>query len=1063
MAQRTLIIGIGSTGMAICEDVLQRIVDEFGSLDRVPWIKAVAFETARVTSAIGLMRDRTHSIGIASDEYSALVQNPARFDDMAFDEWQDPAVLAMANGSTDGAGNVRMIGRVSWMYRPNLMKFEGEIKRLLDELQSLTEQGAAEALGKTPYEERPTVRFDRDASNQSRVDIFVCGTLTGGTCSGCFVDVGYFLRTWPGLSGVIGNVIGLFGIPHVSYPIDNQTANAYAALMELNHFYHRGSVYDVKYATRPEQTHAKGMGPYNSVFLCHPPSGVAGAERSLNWSFGQFIYLSAMSQMGDQVRAKLINPSVVSAGTPDKQGNPMSFASLGVSAIEYPAEHIMKACTYHLAAAAIELWKGNQGIEAGPANLFLTSPAAAGSGPMPELGKERIRAELKKPSENKPSFSEIVAEQVARGKAAGIAGSMPDVAAAEATLESGFDHTVRPDSPIARLFIDGITANGDRIVDDRIARVEALFRDRISDADSGPAWCRDMATHMIAYCTEWLNQMQSAQGADPLADLRMNMERARARLEECHTAVSLMLGWRGTALSVCAQEYEDAATEYYEARLNLACEPYEARICSHVIEFCTRIKERIAHEFYGISRWSEMLHDELEGKYRLYNERAPEINGELLYDALTTADRDYERTLATIEHDGGQDVSPAMRGSEFVKRRLIRGWKWIGDQLLAPQDESYFDRPITAAEQNQPRPARREDLDRLTALGRGWFEPLMQISALERLYARQDPALVVDEVWRKCSSFLDVSDNRNPAIRGPVGRGSLHLPTFAFFKGAKGPAEGTNAHRLRSQLEPKVAYFEELIEPHRIVFLQARSTFSLSMIAGFNPDIDSTFRSHYFDRTRTDNRTYHSRSGKTVRWRPLDGPFAFPDRGIVIGRILVGIALGAIKGAGASPFRFDFNPLHPGEPGGPIELPHDLDDAAHKLSEFKSANIALKNDLDMRFAKESVDEIARRLDSFKNDVAKFQLTEAGVAIGPKDAYQLMLAFVGSVPGLLQAWKAFYPEMPSIDDYLRREGDTLMHGYYCPSPGCGAYLANESQRGEVPKRCPACGVILLLDD
>lgn len=1059
MAQKTLIIGIGSTGMAICEDVLQRIADEYGSLDRVPWVKAVAFETARVTASFGYMRERTYSIGIPAEEYSALILNPGNFDDMAFSEWQDPQVVSCANGSTDGAGNVRMIGRISWMYRTNLLRFENEVKRLLDELTKLNEQEANERLGRTPYAEKPDIRFDKDATGQSKVTIFVCGTLTGGTCSGCFVDIGYFLRTWPGVNGQIANVIGLFGIPHVSYPIDIQTSNAYAALMELNHFYHRGAVYDVKFPTRPERTTVKGYGPYHSVFLGHPPNGIAGAESALSRSYGQFVYLAAMSQMGDQVRAKLINPAVVFSGTPDRAGNPMTFNSLGVSAIEYPSEHIMKACAYRLTASAISDWKGTQGIDRGQADLFIRKPGAD----FPELSRDQVRSELRKAPEGKPPFSDLIQTEINRAVAAGLVGEIQEVLDAEQVLESGFDHTARPNSPIARVFINGIEENGDKVVVDRIARVETLFRARITDADSGPAWCRDMCDAMIAHCNEWLNQMKGTTGEAPLADLRGTMEQARQRVQECHTAFSLKFGWKPTAAKVCTEEYRDAATEYWEARVNLACEKYEGQICGKVIEFCTRLKTRLTHEFYGIQRWSELLASELQDRHDQLNEREPELNGELLYDAMKTIGRDYENCLNGVTHDGSADISPSMQGEAFARRKVLRNWTWISNQLLADRDQSFFDEPITASEHNQPRPVRNAEVLALAKLARGYFEPLLQVNALDRLYAMTDPETVIDEVWRKSSGFLDVSDNRNPVVRATGGKGALHHPTFAFFRGARSAGEGTNAYKLRTRIDPKVAFFEELVEPHRIVFLQARSTFSLSMIAGFNPDIDATFRANYRERTKSDGRTYHSRSGKNIRWRPLDGPFSYPERSLNIARLLAAIALGRIRGAGDSPLVFDFKPLHPGEEGGPMEVSHDLDDAAFRLYERPTAAMALRQAIEEELKKLTPDQVAERLDEFKNNVGRFNLKLSGNEIAPRDAYQLLLVLVKSVPGLLDAWRRRFDHLPTVDMYLQRDGESRLNGYYCPSPECKAYLADESQPDQVPAVCPGCGCVLLLKD
>lgn len=1066
MAQKTLIIGIGSTGMAVCEDILQRIVDEYGSLDRVPWIKAVAFETARITGTLGLMRDRTHSIGIASEEYSALVMRPTEFDDMAFNEWQDPEVIGSANGSTEGAGNMRMIGRLSWIYKPNLLIFESEVKKLVDQLTELTEQQANEALGRTPYQEKPDIRFDRDAtSGKERIAVFVCGTLTGGTCSGCFVDVGFYLRTWPGVHSQFSSIIGLFGIPHVSYPVETHNANAYAGLMELNHFYHRGAVYRAKFPTRPQETVTKGMGPYNDVFLCHPPSGVAGAEKAITRSFGQFVYLSAMSQMGDSVRAKLINPSTVYAGIPDSRGNPMNYSSLGVGVIEYPAEHLMKGCAYRLAAAAIEGWKNTQGIEQGQAHLFVTRKTQPGSTEIgPELGRDTVRSELRTAPPDRPALGEIVATYAGRARVAGLAGNMQELADAEAELESGFDHTIRPDSPIARVFVETIKANGEGLADNRLERMRQMFARDITDDERGPVFCRDLADHTIAYCTEWMNQMRSAMGSDPLADLRANLERARQRLAECHQAFSLSFGWRPTAANVCAQEYVDAATEYFEARIGQACETYEAELCSRVIDLCQLVRKRIAHEFYGVSRWADALHQELDRRADDYSRREPEINGELLYDPQVTIDRDYEICMDEVKNDGSAEVGGQYRGERFARRKMVRGWKGIVEQLLKDKNESFFDEPITAAEQSQPKPVRNQEIHDLTALARPYFNRLLQVSVLDRLYAQPDPDRIVDEVWNKTTGFLDISDNRNPIVRGTAGRGAPHKPTFAFFRRSKSPAEGSNEAKLKSRLESKIATFEELVEPYRVIMVQARTTYSLSMIAGFNPDIDATFRDQYMNRRRTDTRTLHSRSERSIRWRPLDGPFAFPDRALIIARVLAGIAFGRIRGAGDSPLVFDFQALRPGEAGGPIEIDHDLDEAARRLHERPSAAVALKNAIDEEVRKATADDVVAKLDDFTKSVGRFKLTLAGTELDSAGAYFHLLPLVSAIPGLREAWFARYPERPRPEHYLRTDSpDERTHGYYCPSGECNAFLADLTQGNQLPSICPSCGSLLLLSD
>jgi hypothetical protein len=45
MAQRALIIGLGSTGYDICKQLLERVQWEHGGLERAPWLEILILET----------------------------------------------------------------------------------------------------------------------------------------------------------------------------------------------------------------------------------------------------------------------------------------------------------------------------------------------------------------------------------------------------------------------------------------------------------------------------------------------------------------------------------------------------------------------------------------------------------------------------------------------------------------------------------------------------------------------------------------------------------------------------------------------------------------------------------------------------------------------------------------------------------------------------------------------------------------------------------------------------------------------------------------------------------
>ncbi len=1045
MARKTLVIGIGSTGMAICEDVLRRIEGEWGTTHRVPWLKTLAFETASVTDSYVGDRKLAFHIGLPSDKFQALQASPWAFDStMEFSSWMDPQTIQMSGASDSGAGNVRMIGRASFLHQDSFSTFRNTVIQALDDLSKLQEPAATTQRGDLPDGSNPPVNF------APAITVYVCGTLTGGTCSGCFLDIAYFLRSRPGYSV---EVVGLLGIPNVAYSVRVHQANAAAALMELNHFHCDGTKYHALFPGDTRSVDRIAERPFNSVFICAPTSGQAGAEAMINRSFGQFVYLSAVYTLGD-IQADLINPGTAYSQLKDQNG-PMSFATIGVGLVEYPAPHVIQACSYKLASIALKKWIEGIGVESGPANLIIQNEPKNGKAGL-NLSQDAVRKEILKAPSGSDPFDHLIAREIANAEAAARAGDIGAMAETETNLEAAFSFNIPNRAIPSGLFLQAVKENGERMIPQRIEDLSEFFSRRLLTSDDGPVWCATFARILRDYCKQWKDANRSLDETKAsLGELRGAMNRAKDRIDEANRAWSLKLGWKGIAVGFCLKEYSEAASQYWLERLNELSASIETALCDRIMDWCSMVESRINDPLHGMLAWSRSLQQALEREYRRLDENPPPVNGLLLYVAGKQVDTDYKACIDKVQNEVGAEYPPNIVGEEMARRRVVRQWSWVAEQLTAKPFASTFDLPDVASSQGKPLPVQPKHLSMLEALSRGYFKDLLMVSAVDRLMKNPNWQTEISNVDHKATAFLSINDALNP-VGLPSPKGSLHLSRFAFFSGADPATPGTKAAELRDHLDPTIKHFVSLGEPHRIVIVEARSTFSIASIKGMDDLTDSTLKNAMESISQQQN--VHSRMD--VRWRALNAKADFPDKAICEARLLIGLAIDAITKSGPDKFCLSYPALGPNMPGGTIELSSDLDDAAFDLKANVGAYHVLSKIIDDFVALQGVQNLAPTLEEFlKSKLPAYRLTAGGAPLTTKTAAEKLRTFIVTVPNLEKALMALYPEAPSPNDYLVTATDVAhpVEGFYCKV--CGTWLADSARPNDLPRKCSVCGAFL----
>jgi len=358
-----LILGLGGTGLDAIYRVRRRVLDRYGSLDRMPIVSFLWLDcdpgwegTARNHPDVALPEEHRLqpaemvdlSVTGATDLYDGIARG--NFPHL---EWFSLAHLRHFADITAGAGNVRQLGRLCLFQ--NIQKVRTAITSQLDKINS---QGA-----------RGYVLDNCQQPTAAGLDIYLVCSLAGGTGSGIFLDVAYLCRELANQQqdwSVIGFLLLASAFPGGNSQRKN--ANCYAALRECN-YYSQGSTggtlaplfadarFDVDYGGDKSSNVSFAGTPFTMSYVLNV-TNTESVQQDHDWllnMLADYICLD-FSTFGPFKRSKRQDIHRATATRHDAAGMPANFQSCGACALYFPAPQASDALAARLARDVAATW-----------------------------------------------------------------------------------------------------------------------------------------------------------------------------------------------------------------------------------------------------------------------------------------------------------------------------------------------------------------------------------------------------------------------------------------------------------------------------------------------------------------------------------------------------------------------------------------------------------------------------------------------------------------------------------------------------------------------------------
>jgi len=352
----TLILGIGTTGLEILEDLENLWVVTFG--EKIPSIfQLVVLETNRTyASPTPLGESQIRVINIGKDNITNaknIVRGNLRRDPFWLEGVERVAGRSLEkvrNSTVGGSYHIRALGRQSlWT---SWQDFSNTLNTSLGQIKSNTNPGGFIEARKF---------FDRYRDNVAGDPVaYVVGSSGGGTGSGIFIDIGHYLSSQFGSSG---NIFGMLLLPiedrsHLDMTQENgkvKLANTFATLQELLFYFDQRTCGDTEDKVWPSTHERFHIIPYDLVYLL----GSLQLRRQFEdvekvIAFRLFLGLFGLSD-------NVINGGLGGTGL-DSLGSDR-FVTFGLTAFYHPRREIVEASASILGVQLIENLVSSVGAE----------------------------------------------------------------------------------------------------------------------------------------------------------------------------------------------------------------------------------------------------------------------------------------------------------------------------------------------------------------------------------------------------------------------------------------------------------------------------------------------------------------------------------------------------------------------------------------------------------------------------------------------------------------------------------------------------------------------------
>lgn len=813
--RKTLVIGLGSTGLHVAEQLAEHLNWQYGSFERAAWLRLLVLETAQPQSPLG---DRVLWSGMTKEEYQPYLNSPRTSgSEFGFYDWQDGPTLRDIDNPSDGAGNCRMLGRLCLFHPRNYENIRRRATADISHLQGLTPQGVADSLGESGLQVN---------IHEGGTVVYIVGTLCGGTCSGGAADLGYLIDAWSGNSV---RRQAIFTVPHPALAhtlAARYKKNAYYALKELNHFQLGSNRWSQRLPSSDTPFVNDGR-PYDILRIVMPGGPSQEDVKRLNAMIAQYL-AAAVGPAGFEIAASDVDATGKMAGTESVGFMRPLFSTTGVAALEYPGEHIQRAATSRLLAATYGRWLRHQTDS--PEFLQATRAIAGGDfeGVLQRLleGTEGFANELR------------AALEPARGE-----GEPPEAEAIRKLLrdlEARFAAQEAPgaEGAATNTLAPILTRNGQGLVEAVAREVQRAVEGWLLRLEGGPGFVKgviDAAQREMDGWSATVASMQPAarQDADSLRGMRddqlAGIEEIEGKLLVWNKREKLRDAWEAAIPQLeayLAAELRAQALSHLQRR-DLLREPAEQ---------LRKVTAIPARRLESISAAFEQETSVLDRAWREMSASSPSVNGKVYFEpeppaATGTVTDEYYKLLRqrrwpnepVTGWDDGQKEAAAMAD-------VLRSLEPLRQELAREEGQGAFDpRPGSQTARERIPPAVLATAD---GAARTFFSALREQTHIADKAGPSDVDTVVQASEPKLAiSAAQVSDQ----LSGVRGVAPMHS-YLAFLDLGPNPDRPSNAiaemaQRVRHSIELRRGITNSR-DPYRLLLLREKHGFTLGQMEG---------------------------------------------------------------------------------------------------------------------------------------------------------------------------------------------------------------------------------------